>query len=578
MNAFRILTIVGLFAVLAMSVFFVGCEQDSGISPSTVETKPQFNGSPISGRVGTQTYQTSVTYPGAGGVNYEYNVTTTVTWDGNGTTFHYSVYATGASQQAISHIFMHGMDDCFVQESGRDLVKEGNSACNADVNGLDGFKWDDLSGYTWEWTVTLPHAYSVEENVGLYVKTARNCEVMMVPGPVCGEYFGVNGTVNEWYCVGTTSTLKTDFTVTATQGVITKQTTTDANGNYFFADIGGVWTISANGQTKQVDVGPESQTADFLTDVRPNGSCAEVTGSALHSICYGNQSHDNVPVIGATVRVGSYTTITDDNGNFVISNVPPGTYTVSIPGYADGSVTVGDVSGSFSAGTFNKDDRPNGSCAEVTGTVTEEVCIDQATTVVPVVGATVTMGSLTATTDANGNFTFENVVVGDYQVSVAGYTVDGAATVTVSVTGVSGNYAAGNFFRVYTGVRCGGDDPTYCSLSMGYWFAKPQAVWPNGTVTIGGHTYTQAEGKAIWNSTNKGGMPGSKLAFQQIAAIKLSGVSLDASVWTLVNQADAKLATYAKLSPTYLPKDSELGQLGGAIGSWIDANHCLETK
>ncbi len=110
-------------------------------------------------------------------------------------------------------------------------------------------------------------------------------------------------------------------------------------------------------------------------------------------------------------------------------------------------------------------------------------------------------------------------------------------------------------------------------MSQGYWFAKPNLVWP-GTVTVGGYTYTQEEGKAIWNTSNEGGMTSSKKAFLQVATIYLSGSTVlpTDSVWADVAIAEAYLATLGKLSPTNLPDGNTAGHAaGGRIGDWISA-------
>jgi hypothetical protein len=115
-----------------------------------------------------------------------------------------------------------------------------------------------------------------------------------------------------------------------------------------------------------------------------------------------------------------------------------------------------------------------------------------------------------------------------------------------------------------------------CSLSQGYYFAKPGLVWGT-TVTIGGYTYTQAEGVAIWNTSNKGGIKDAKAGFLQVAAIKLSGstVSPSASVWADVAIVEAYLSGLGKLSPGNLPTGNAAAKsAAGRIGDWIDLHHC----
>lgn len=131
-------------------------------------------------------------------------------------------------------------------------------------------------------------------------------------------------------------------------------------------------------------------------------------------------------------------------------------------------------------------------------------------------------------------------------------------------------------YLTYTIAACTVNTNYGCSFSQGYWFAKPNLVWP-GTVTIGGFTYSQAEGDAIWNTSNKGGIPDSKAGFLQVAAIKLSGSSVagNAPIWSDVTTIENWLSTLGKLSPTNLPTGNQaVKDAAGRIGTWIDANDC----
>ncbi len=119
-----------------------------------------------------------------------------------------------------------------------------------------------------------------------------------------------------------------------------------------------------------------------------------------------------------------------------------------------------------------------------------------------------------------------------------------------------------------------------CAYSQGYYFAAPK-VWPApGTVTVGGKTYTEAEGKAIWLASPNNSV--SKKAFTQAAAIKLSNVTGVPSVAAQVAIIDAWLGSLPKLSPSYLPNQSSVdaalygkaSDASGWIGDWIEDNHC----
>jgi hypothetical protein len=117
-----------------------------------------------------------------------------------------------------------------------------------------------------------------------------------------------------------------------------------------------------------------------------------------------------------------------------------------------------------------------------------------------------------------------------------------------------------------------------CSMSQGYWFAKPDVVWPNGSVTVGGKSYNRTEGLAIWNSSNKGGISAAKSGFLQVAAIRLSGSTVlpAATVWADIAIVETYLASLPKLTAANVKtyNDSNVAAAAGRIGDWINAHHC----
>lgn len=118
-----------------------------------------------------------------------------------------------------------------------------------------------------------------------------------------------------------------------------------------------------------------------------------------------------------------------------------------------------------------------------------------------------------------------------------------------------------------------------CSFSQGRYFASPHK-WPAATVTVGGKTYTEAEGRALWNLKGQAASTSDALkAFFQASAIKLSAatISSTASVLADVKIIEDWLATQPKLtsvSIVSIPKNKAVAEAAGRIGNWIDANHC----
>ena len=161
------------------------------------------------------------------------------------------------------------------------------------------------------------------------------------------------------------------------------------------------------------------------------------------------------------------TTTTDANGNYTFNNVPAGNYTVvetNKPGFSDvGDVDGGDPNviavmlppGTDSTGNDFVDERLPG---VVSGSVLEDLDNDNVGDT-PIPGVTVELkdpaGNVvqTTTTDANGNYTFNNVPAGTYTVvetNKPGYTdvgdVDGGDPNVITVTLPAGTSSTGNDF------------------------------------------------------------------------------------------------------------------------------------
>ncbi len=125
----------------------------------------------------------------------------------------------------------------------------------------------------------------------------------------------------------------------------------------------------------------------------------------------------------------------------------------------------------------------------------------------------------------------------------------------------------------------------YCSFSQGFFFANgsfnngASASWVDG-LTIGGVTYTQAEGNQIWNIDRGPGGNVMLNAFFQLGAVRLSGV--EAAVQSHADVIEAYFAAKGNVfnhlnaggTAFTLNYDAAVFAAGSAIGSYIDANHC----
>lgn len=125
----------------------------------------------------------------------------------------------------------------------------------------------------------------------------------------------------------------------------------------------------------------------------------------------------------------------------------------------------------------------------------------------------------------------------------------------------------------------------YCSFSQGFFFANgssnngASASWVDG-LTIGGVTYTQAQGNQIWNIDRGPGGNVMLNAFFQLGAVRLSGV--EAAVQSHADVIEAYFAAKGNVfnhlnaggTAFNLNYDAAVFAAGSAIGSYIDANHC----
>jgi uncharacterized membrane protein len=207
----------------------------------------------------------------------------------------------------------------------------------------------------------------------------------------------------------------------------TRTTTTDASGEYTIADVppdSYEVTASKSGYESlslTVTVLEEATVvADFaLNEVIVFGT---ITGSVI-------DAEDGSPVAGAVVSDGTGTTTTDATGKYTIANVMPDIYqvTASKSGYHGSSLTVTVLPGGTTVANFQL------SQIIVPGSITGLV-ID-AKDGSPIIGATVSDGTRTATTDASGEYTIADVPPGSYEVTAS---KEGYESLTSSVAVISG--------------------------------------------------------------------------------------------------------------------------------------------
>ncbi len=137
-----------------------------------------------------------------------------------------------------------------------------------------------------------------------------------------------------------------------------------------------------------------------------------------------------LPISGATVSAGGQNSVTDLNGNYTIS-VAPGTYTVTATAAGYNAASASGVLVTSGATTAKNFALTPTAVQIVNGTITGRVT--DASSTLPISGATVSAGGQSNVTDLNGNYTI-SIVPGTYTVKVTAtdYGTGRASGITVT--------------------------------------------------------------------------------------------------------------------------------------------------
>ncbi|PWB23519.1 glycosyl hydrolase family 18 protein [Flavobacterium sp. HTF] len=252
-------------------------------------------------------------------------------------------------------------------------------------------------------------------------------------GAVTPTYYTVSGTVLN----GTTPV--SGATISAVSGTTTLTATSDASGNYSIANLvsGSSYTVTI--AKTGVTFTPASTVYDAISSNKTLSFTQTVVNPTYYTVS-GTVLNGATPVSGATISaVSGSTTLTatsDASGNYSVANLVAGlNYTVTI---AKTGVTFTPASTVYNAINSNKS-------LNFTQTVVNPVyytvsgTTKNGTTAVSGVTISATAGTttLTATSDASGNYTVANLVAGlDYIVTAAksGATFSPASTVYTSIS------------------------------------------------------------------------------------------------------------------------------------------------
>jgi hypothetical protein len=151
----------------------------------------------------------------------------------------------------------------------------------------------------------------------------------------------------------------------------------------------------------------------------------------------------------------------------------------------------------------------------------------------------------------------------------------------------------GNWGTKFTYNKGNCEPPEICSKAVHYYFDSTlngeDIPWvdvngtgtSNGDVTIGGYSYSEDEGRAIYNTIDVNSMSDAKKAFMNVATLRLSftNYSQEADLLLAVTTIDTWLATCGKLSPSNLPAyNYAVRGAADYIHSWIGTHICPDRR
>ena len=265
--------------------------------------------------------------------------------------------------------------------------------------------------------------------------------------------------------------------------------TTDAQGRFSISDVTPAsYTVSASasgyltGNASVTVTGGQTATANLALQPAPT------TGTISGTVTDASTSK---PIAGASVSTQpAMTTATSDaQGNYAISDVDEGSYTVtaSASGYMDNSTNVTVTAGQTT--TCNLELEPEPTTGTISGTVTEEG------TGTPIAGASVSTqpATTTATSDAQGNYTISDVDEGLYTVtaSASGHIDDSTnVTVTAGQTSTANLALQTDYSGSWSGTTTQGKSISFTIMNNGFtqfefgWAISGYGCTVNATTTV----------------------------------------------------------------------------------------------
>jgi carboxypeptidase family protein/calcineurin-like phosphoesterase family protein len=223
--------------------------------------------------------------------------------------------------------------------------------------------------------------------------------------------------------------------VAATVGYGSGSTTSDTNGDYLLSNVpAGTVTLTVNASGYQSSSQAVTVSSGSNTTASFSLSSAS-TGNVLGRV---TSASNGAAISGAAVSGGGASTVTDTTGSYALSNLPPGTYSITAGKSGWGSQT---QAASVVAGANTSLNFQLSTSGEIKGTITNTAGVAIAGASVNLTGGAIATNRTVSSSSA-GTYNSGWIPIGTYTVTVSasGYT---SQQTTVSIT--TGQVAAVNF-------------------------------------------------------------------------------------------------------------------------------------
>src|SRR3569833_959294 len=252
-------------------------------------------------------------------------------------------------------------------------------------------------------------------------------------------------------------------------------TSTDATGHYIFASLAaGTHLVSAPGSAGilgLVTTSPLSALVVVSTETKNVNfgyAASAIISGHVYTDLNQNQTKDggDTSLGGVTVTLvgtgGTTSTTADSNGFYSFTNLPGGTYTVSVPATsgAESEETTNPLTIVLTGGQNSSNNDFGYVVQSISGTLYTDTNNNGVLNAwePALAGGTVTLnGSLTTTTDANGNYVFANLPTGPYTITApsSAQSEDLETSSPLNVLLLPGQSNLGNNFGYVTGSLSG---------------------------------------------------------------------------------------------------------------------------